>query len=151
MVVAPHVDRLHGLLGLKNSMLKISYICLSILVICPSWYQTIWFGLLCAVLVFSVMWLVCRLRLRRIAKSIRARFDERLAQRTRAARELQDTMLQTVQGSKFVADVAFEKSNDTAHMRLALEKLSGWLGQATQEGQKVLNSLSTSTVEKNDD
>jgi hypothetical protein len=44
-----------------------------------------------------------------------------------------------------------EKSNDTAHMRLALEKLSGWLGKATQEGQEVLNSLSTSTVEKNDD
>ena len=90
------------------------------------------------------------MRLRRIGKSTRARFDERLAQRTRIARELQDTMLQTVQASKFVADDALEKSNDTAHMRLALEKLSGWLGQATQEGQEVLNSLSTSTVEKND-
>jgi len=97
------------------------------------------------------MWMVGRLRVRRIAKSIRIRFDERLAQRTRIARELHDTMLQTVQGSKFVADDALDKSNDTAHMRLALEKLSGWLGQATQEGLKVLNSLSTSTVEKNDD
>jgi hypothetical protein len=36
-------------------------------------------------------------------------------------------------------------------MRLALEKLSSWLGQATQEGQQALNSLSSSTVEKNDD
>ena len=97
------------------------------------------------------MWVVCRLRVRRIARAIRTRFDERLAQRTRIARELHDTMLQTVQGSKFVADDALEKSNDTAHMRLALEKLSGWLGKATQEGQEVLNSLSTSTVEKNDD
>ena len=60
-------------------------------------------------------------------------------------------MLQTVQGSKFVADDALEKSNDTAQMRLALEKLSGWLGQATQEGQEALDSLSTSTVEKNGD
>ncbi len=95
--------------------------------------------------------MVCRLRVRRIARAIRLRFDERLAQRTRIARELHDTMLQTVQGSKLVADDALDKSNDTAHMRLALEKLSGWLGQATQEGQEVLNSLSTSTVEKNDD
>jgi len=132
-------------------MWRIPYICFFIFVLCPTWHQTIWFGLLCAVFVFSVMWLVCHLRVRRIAKSIRVRFDERLAQRTRIARELQDTMLQTVQGSKFVADDAFEKSNDTAHMRLALEKLSGWLGQATREGQKVLNLLSTSTVEKNDD
>ena len=96
------------------------------------------------------MWLVCRLRLRRIAKSIRARFDERLAQRTRIARELHDTMLQTVQGSKFVADDALEKANDITHMRLALEKLSSWLGQATQEGQEALNSLPTSTIEEND-
>jgi hypothetical protein len=132
-------------------MWRIPFIWFLIFVLCPSWYQTIWFGLLCAVFVFSVMWVVCRLRVRWIARAIRVRFDERLAQRTRIARELQDTMLQTVQGSKFVADDALEKSNDTAHMRLALEKLSGWLGQATQEGQEVLNSLSTSTVEKNDD
>jgi len=132
-------------------MWRIPYICFLIFVLCPSWYQTIWFGLLCAVFVFYVMWVVCRLRVRWIARAIRVRFDERLAQRTRIARELHDTMLQTVQGSKFVADDALEKSNDTAHMRLALEKLSDWLGQATQEGLKVLNSLSTSTVEKNDD
>ena len=132
-------------------MWRIPYICFLIFVLCPSWYQTIWFGLLCAVFVFYVMWVVCRLRVRWIARAIRVRFDERLAQRTRIARELHDTMLQTVQGSKFVADDALDKSNDTAHMRLALEKLSGWLGQATQEGLKVLNSLSTSTVEKNDD
>jgi len=97
------------------------------------------------------MWLVCRLRLRRIARAIGVRFDERLAQRTRIARELQDKMLQTVQGSKLVADDALERSNDTAYMRLALEKLSRWLGQATQEGQEALNSLSASTIEKNDD
>ena len=132
-------------------MWRIPYICLLILVICPSWYQTTWFGILCAVFASLVMWVVYRLRLRRTARAIRVRFDERLAQRTRIARELHDTMLQTVQGSKFVADDALERSNDTAYMRLALEKLSGWLGQATQEGQEALNSLSTSTVEKNDD
>jgi hypothetical protein len=60
-------------------------------------------------------------------------------------------MLQTVQGSKLVAEDALEKSDDTAYMQLALEKLSSWLGQATQEGQQALNSLSSSIVEKNDD
>ena len=132
-------------------MSKLPYTYLSILLISQLSYQTIWFGILCAVLTSLVMWVVYRWRLRNIARAIRIRSDERLAQRTRIARELQDTMLQTVQGSKFVADDALEKSNDTAHMRLALAKLSRWLGQATQEGQEVLNSLSTSTVEKNDD
>jgi signal transduction histidine kinase len=96
------------------------------------------------------MWVVYRLRLRKVARAIRVRFDERLAQRARITSELYDTMLQTVQGSKFVADDALEKSSDTAHMRLALEKLSSWLGQAMQEGQEALNSLPTSIDEDDD-
>ena len=114
-------------------MWGIPYICFLILV-------------LCAVFVLGVMWVACRLRLR----TIRVHFDERFAERTRIARELQDTMLQTLQGSKLVAEDALEKPNDPVHMRLALEKLSSWLEQATQEGQAALNSLRTSTTETND-
>jgi signal transduction histidine kinase len=131
-------------------MWEIPYIRFLILALCPSWRQTIWFGLLCAVIVFCVMWVAYRLRLRMIAKEIRVQFDERLAERTRVARELQETMLQTVQGSKFLADAALEKYNDSAHLRLTLEKLSRWLGQATQEGQAALNSLRSSTKVTND-
>ena len=97
------------------------------------------------------MWVVYSWRLRKVARAIRIRSDEILAQRTRIARDLYDTMLQTVQGSKLVAEDALEKSDDTAYMQLALEKLSSWLGQATQEGQQALNSLTSSTVEKNED
>jgi len=104
---------------------------------------TSWFGLVCAVLVFFVMWVACRL----VTRAIRTRSDEKLAQQTRIALELHDTMLQTVQGSKLVTDAALEKSNDPVHMRLALEKLSVWLGQASQEGQESLNSLRSSTTE----
>lgn len=56
-------------------------------------------------------------------------------------------MLQTVQGGKFVTDAALEKSDDSVQMRLALEKLSTWLGQASQEGQEALNSLRSSTTD----
>ena len=122
-------------------MWRIPYICFLIFVFWPSWYQTIWFGLVCAVLVFFVMWMTCHLRRRMVARAIRVRFDERLANQTRIALELHDTMLQTVQGSKLVTDTALEKSNNPVHMRLALEQLSMWLGQASQEGQEALNSL----------
>lgn len=128
-------------------MWRIPYICFLILILCPSWYQTIWFGLLSVVLVVCVMWVACRLRLRIVARAIHLRFDERLAERTRIALELQDTMLQTVEGSKLVADAALENSEDAVHLRLTLEKLSSWLGQATQEGQAALNSLRTPTTD----
>jgi signal transduction histidine kinase len=132
-------------------MWKVRYICFFIPVLCPSWYQTLWFCLTCAVLVLSGTWVVCRLRLRILASAIRARFDRRLAEQTRIARELHDNMLQTIQGSKFVADDALEKPNDSAHMRATLEKLSNWLGNATQEAQAALDSLPTPEIEKNDD
>jgi signal transduction histidine kinase len=87
---------------------------------------------------------------RRIAGTMKARFDERLAERTRIARDLHDTFLQTIQGSKLVADDALSATTDLSHMRLAMEKLSTWLGRATEEGRAALHSLRTSTTEGND-
>jgi signal transduction histidine kinase len=57
-----------------------------------------------------------------------------------------------VQGSKLVADDALEKSDDSVPvpLREALERLSKWLGQATEEGRAALNSLRTSTIETDD-
>jgi signal transduction histidine kinase len=118
--------------------------------IVPAWFQTIWFRALCIAAAMLMIWGVHRLRMRQIHKSLSARFDERLAERTRMARELHDTFLQTLQGSKLVAEDALEKSSDPIQMRRALEQLSVWLAQAVQEGRAALNSLRTSTMQKND-
>lgn len=116
----------------------------------PAWYQTASFRLL-AVLSFALAaWALYRLRVRQLSRAIGARFDERLAERTRIARELHDTFLQTIQGSKLVADDALEQPADAARMRRAMEQLSVWLGQAVQEGRAALNSLRASAVETND-
>jgi signal transduction histidine kinase/ligand-binding sensor domain-containing protein len=118
--------------------------------IAPAWYQTYWFRVLCVVAVFFGAWALYRLRVRQIARAINARFDERLAERTRLARELHDTLLQTIQGSKMVADDALDQSTDPVRMRHAMERLSEWLGQSMQEVRTALNSLRTSTTQRND-
>jgi signal transduction histidine kinase len=116
----------------------------------PAWYQTVWFKFLAmAVIIFSV-WALYRLRVRQVAHAISLRFDERLAERTRIARDLHDTFLQTVQGSKMVTDDALEAASDPSRMRKALEQLSIWLEQAIDEGRAALNSLRTSTTVTND-
>jgi signal transduction histidine kinase/streptogramin lyase len=117
--------------------------------VAPAWYQTIWFRILCAVSGVLAVWGFYRLRVRQIAKAISIRFDERLAERTRIARDLHDTFLQTIQASKMVADDALGASEDPARVRNAIEKLSAWLDQAMREGRAALNSLRTSTTEKN--
>jgi len=78
------------------------------------------------------------------------RLEERVSERTRLIRELHDTFLQTIQGSKLVADDALEKPEDAVRLLHAMEQLSVWLGQATQEGRAALNSLRVSTTERND-
>jgi signal transduction histidine kinase len=97
-----------------------------------------------------LLWATYRLRVRQIAGHMKARFDERLAERTRIARDLHDTFLQTIQGSKLVADDALSAGTDLPRMHQAVQKLSAWLGRATEEGRAVLNSLRTSTAEVND-
>ncbi len=116
----------------------------------PAWYQTNWFRVLCVVGAVLIGWALYRLRVRQIAKALSARFDERLAERTRIARDLHDTFLQTIQGSKLVADDALDVSTDPVRMRRAMEQLSSWLAQAMQEGRAALNSLRTSTTQTND-
>ncbi|HTW45975.1 MAG TPA: ATP-binding protein [Acidobacteriaceae bacterium] len=78
------------------------------------------------------------------------RFEGRAEERLRIAREFHDTLLQTIQGSKLVADSALKQSTDPVRMHAAIEQLSAWLGRATEEGRAALNSLRTSTTETND-
>jgi len=119
------------------------------LTVAPAWYQTNWFRLLCGFTSILLVWLIYQFRVRQIAGALAARFDERLEERTRLARELHDTFLQTVQGSKMVADDALDPGSDETRMRNALERLSAWLAQAVDEGRAALHSLRVSTVEKN--
>ena len=116
----------------------------------PYFYQTRWFVAAMFALGVLLVAVIYRLRLRQISRAMSARFDERLAERTRLAREIHDTFVQTIQGSKMVADHALKDSADHARMVRAMEQLSAWLEQATEEGRAALNSLRASTTEKND-
>jgi signal transduction histidine kinase/ligand-binding sensor domain-containing protein len=116
----------------------------------PYFYQTRWFIAAMITLGIVLIVLVYRLRVAQIGRQMSARFDERLAERTRVAREIHDTFLQTVQGSKMVADHALKNPADHTRMVRAMEQLSTWLAQATEEGRAALLSLRGSTTEKND-
>ena len=115
-----------------------------------AFYQTGWFAGLCLLSGAAVLSLLYRLRMRQLAAAMNARFDERLAERTRLAREFHDTLLQTIQGGKIVADDALRHKSDTVRMENAMERLSEWLDQPIQEGRAALSSLRTSTIEGNE-
>ncbi len=118
--------------------------------IAPAWYQTTWFRTFCFASVLAIAWILYRVRLHQVAKAMSARFDERLSERTRMARELHDTFLQTIQASKMVAEDGFEDPSDTERMHSALGRISIWLTQAVEESRAALNSLRSSTTVKNE-
>lgn len=68
------------------------------IVIPPTFMQTRWFLLLCAVAASAVVWLLIQLRHRQLTNALHARFDVTLAERTRIAQELHDTLLQSFGG-----------------------------------------------------
>jgi signal transduction histidine kinase/ligand-binding sensor domain-containing protein len=118
--------------------------------IAPAWFQMRSFFVTMGIGVLLGATALYRLRVRQLARSMNARFDERLAERTRVARDIHDTLLQTVQGSKLVADHALKNRNDHHQLVRAVEQVAEWLAQANEEGRAALNSLRTSTSETND-
>jgi signal transduction histidine kinase/ligand-binding sensor domain-containing protein len=119
--------------------------------IAPAWFQTAWFRSSAVAGTLLTFWLLYRLRLRQIAMAMTARFEERVAERSRLAGELHDTVLQSVQAVKMIADnVRLEHGDDPARLREAIDRISEWLAQATTEARTALNALRTSTVQRND-
>jgi signal transduction histidine kinase/ligand-binding sensor domain-containing protein len=115
----------------------------------PRFYQTDLFHFVIAAGALLLIAGAYRLRLRQMASQMNVRLDERVAERTRLARELHDTLLQTIQATQMVAADAVNDA-ETPDMVATLEKLSKWLAQAMQEARASLLSLRASTTETND-
>lgn len=109
--------------------------------ILPAWYQTIWFRLFAVLAIALLCYGLYRHRMRRYVAIMRARFNERLDERTQIARNLHDTLLQTIQGSKMVADQARGDLSDPGQTEKYLSRLSEWLDRAILEGRAALESL----------
>jgi signal transduction histidine kinase/ligand-binding sensor domain-containing protein len=116
----------------------------------PFFYETNLFRVAVAGMLALLVAGAYQLRLRRITAQMNARLDERVAERTRLARELHDTLLQTIQASKMVATDAVNDADDPVLTRATLEKLAIWLGKAMQEARASLLALRASTTEAND-
>jgi signal transduction histidine kinase len=115
----------------------------------PAWYQSVAFRAACAVLVLMLAWGLYRLRIRQVAAVFSARFEERLLERTRIARDLHDTLLQTVQGSKMVADNALaDPTPERLHQTMG--RLSEWLSEAIEEARSALQALRTTSDDSHD-
>lgn len=119
-------------------------------VVAPAWYQTSLFLIISAITAALVIAGIYKLRMFQVARALTTRFDERLDERMRVARDIHDTLLQTVQGSKLVADNALARPDDVERMRQAMVQVSAWLERAATEGRAAIHRLRASTIESGD-
>ena len=113
----------------------------------PAFWRTRWFQLSCLLVAVVALWLVHRLRLRQLAAQLNIRFEERLAERTRIAQQLYDTLLQGFLGACMQLHLAVDQLPEDSPQRPDLDRAVRMMGQATDEGRRVLQGLRSSDGE----
>jgi signal transduction histidine kinase len=119
--------------------------------VAPAYFQTTWFRLSVVAAVLAVLAGMYRLRLLYLKRQFDIRFEERVNERMRLARDLHDTLLQSFQGVllKFHA-VTFALPDRPAEARKSLESAIEQARAAVTEGRDAVQGLRSSTVVKND-
>jgi signal transduction histidine kinase len=104
----------------------------------PAWYQTVWFQLATAAAAVCLLWLIVFSRIRATEREVGFRFEAQMTERMRIARELHDTLLQSLQG------VILSFSNFSSRVRAAdeedLSNLSQEMDGALDRAEELLLS-----------
>ena len=110
--------------------------------ILPAWYQTFWFRALCVVLFLLVIWAVYMVRVKELEREFHAALEARVDERTRIARDLHDTLLQSFSGLllrfQAVSNVLPTRPDE------AKRRIEGAIEQAAQaitEGRDAVHEL----------
>jgi signal transduction histidine kinase/ligand-binding sensor domain-containing protein len=118
--------------------------------ILPAFYQTLWFRALCVILFLAALAVLYQLRLRQLARQYGQRLEERVRERTRIARELHDTLLQSFQAHLLHLQAVFELL--PAHQE-GKQKLGSAIDQAAEairEGRDAVQDLRSPVTVTND-
>jgi len=113
-----------------------------------TFWQTWWFTALCISMVILLLLAIYRLRMYQITRQLNSRFHERLAERTRIARDLHDTLLQGVLSASMQLDLAEDQLPDDSPTKPRLKRVLQLLGQVTEEGRGTLQGLRATDNEK---
>jgi ligand-binding sensor domain-containing protein/signal transduction histidine kinase len=118
--------------------------------ILPPWWSTWWFRTIYGVIAALCVWGIYRYRLHQIAQQFNMRLEERVGERTRIARELHDTLLQSFHGLVLQFQTATESTPKDTPARQMLEDVLNQSDQVLIEGRERVLGLRGSASETND-
>jgi signal transduction histidine kinase/streptogramin lyase len=119
--------------------------------VAPAYYQTSWFRALCVTVVLILLWAAYHLRLRQLQHAFAMTLDARVSERTRVARDLHDTLLQSAHGMLLRFQTVSQLLPDRPME--AKEKLDSAIDQTAEfitEARDEVQGLRASTVQSND-
>jgi signal transduction histidine kinase/ligand-binding sensor domain-containing protein len=119
--------------------------------IAPAYYQTQWFAAVVALGIATLLWVVHQLRIRQLARQFNRTLDARVSERTRIARDLHDTLLQSFQGAvlrfQSAANILATRPDEA---RQRLEQALDQADAAIAEGRNAVQGLRASATTVND-
>jgi signal transduction histidine kinase/ligand-binding sensor domain-containing protein len=110
----------------------------------PVLWQTWWFRLSGALLLALAILISFRLRVLRLTRQMNMRFEERLAERTRIAQELHDTLLQGLLSASMQLHVADDQLADDSPAKPLVNRVLTLMGQVIVEGRNAVRGLRSS-------
>jgi len=109
--------------------------------IAPAYYQATWFRLAGLAAFAVLLAALYRLRLRQATRQVRMRMEVRLEERERIARDLHDTLLQSVQGLILKFDAVRKRIPSGDPARQAIEETLDRADEILAEGRDRVRSL----------
>jgi signal transduction histidine kinase/ligand-binding sensor domain-containing protein len=110
----------------------------------PMWWQTLWIRLSVLLLGGFIIFAFYRSRLHGLARQYNMRLEERLAERTRIAQDLHDTLLQGVLSASMQLHVAVDQLAEDSPARPIMTRVLQLMGQVIEEGRTTLRGLRSS-------
>lgn len=119
--------------------------------VAPSYYQTTWFRAACGAAFLALLWAAYQLRVRQLQQQFDIGLEARVNERTRIARELHDTLLQTLHGLMFQFQAVrnlMPRRPDEAMQRL--DEAISETEKALAEGRDAIQGLRSEPIAKGD-
>lgn len=120
------------------------------ILITPPWWRTTWFLFLIAAGFLALLWAAYQLRVRQLRQQFAMSLEARVSERTRIARELHDTLLQSLQALLFQFQAA--RNLFAAGSERAMQVLDSTIDkteQAIAEGRDAIRDIRSDTVAQN--
>jgi len=116
----------------------------------PMFWQTTWFRLSIVMAFALAGFVLYRLRVMQVARQLNVRFEERLAERTRIAQELHDTLLQGFLSASMQLHVAADRLPADSPSKLPLARVQELMSRVIEEGRNAVRGLRSTSTDADD-